>query len=296
MAKKVQIQLLDEQTGAVIDDANPVTTADLVSFDDGQTFQQKYDAGLLKGQKGDTGAKGATGEGFSIFKTYASVSTMNADAANVAQGKFVLIASDVEDEDNAKLYVKDASGFTYLTDLSGAQGIKGEKGETGAAAGFGTPTASVDANVGTPSVSVTATGTNTSKIFNFVFKNLKGAKGDQGLKGETGAKGATGAAGADGATWLTGTVVPTSAQGENGDWYLNTANYDIYQKASGAWSKKGNIKGATGAKGDQGVPGATGATGAKGDKGDKGDPGDGIKVGTSTSSAVQRRIFFKVIG
>ena len=73
MAKKVQIQLIDEQTGAVIDDANPVTTADLVSFDDGQTFQQKYDAGLLKGQKGDTGAKGDTGEGFSIFKTYASV-------------------------------------------------------------------------------------------------------------------------------------------------------------------------------------------------------------------------------
>lgn len=61
MAKKVQIQLLDEQTGAVIDDANPVTTADLVSFDDGQTFQQKYDAGLLKGQKGDTGAKGDQG-------------------------------------------------------------------------------------------------------------------------------------------------------------------------------------------------------------------------------------------
>ena len=244
MAKKVQIQLLDEQTGEVVDDANPVTTADLVSFDDGQTFQGKYDAGLLKGQKGDTGAKGDPGEGFSIFKTYASVAAMNADAANVAQGKFVLIASDVENEDNAKLYVKGASGFTFLTDLSGAQGIKGEKG-------------------------------------------------DQGLKGDTGAtgaKGATGAAGADGATWLTGTAAPTSAQGKNGDWYLNTANYDIYQKVSGAWSKKGNIKGA---QGIQGIPGATGATGAKGDKG---DPGDGIKVGTSTTTAVQRKIFFKVIG
>ena len=62
MAKKVQIQLLDEQTGEVIDDANPVTTADLVSFNDGQTFQGKYDAGLLKGQKGDTGAKGDPGD------------------------------------------------------------------------------------------------------------------------------------------------------------------------------------------------------------------------------------------
>ena len=88
-------------------------------------------SGNIKGTKGDKGEKGETGEGFSVYKTYASVSAMNADKANVAQGKFVLIASDVEDEDNAKLYVKGASDFTFLTDLSGAQGIKGEKGEKG---------------------------------------------------------------------------------------------------------------------------------------------------------------------
>ena len=281
MSVKVQIQLLDEVTGEIISDANPVTIAELVKFADGETFQEKLDTGKLKGQKGDTGAKCDTGEGFSIFKTYASVAAMNADAANVAQGKFVLIASDVENEDNAKLYVKGASGFTFLTDLSGAQGIKGE---TGAAAGFGTPTASVDANVGTPSVTVTSSGTNTSKVFNFSFKNLKGAKGD------------TGATGADGTTWLTGTATPTPAQGKDGDWYLNTANCDIYQKASGAWSKKGNIKGAQGIQGIQGVKGDTGKQGIQGIQGEKGDPGDTVKVGTSTSTAVQRKLFFKVIG
>lgn len=75
------------------------------------------------------GVKGDTGEGFSIFKTYASVALMNADAANVAEGKFVLIASTVEDDDNAKLYVKSASNtFTYLTDMSGATWLKGEPG------------------------------------------------------------------------------------------------------------------------------------------------------------------------
>mgnify|MGYP006910470519 CR=1 FL=1 len=37
----------------------------------------------------------------------------------------------------------------------------------------------------------------------------------------------------------------------------------IYQKASGTWSKKGNIKGATGEKGDPGSAGAKGDTGAK---------------------------------
>jgi hypothetical protein len=46
---------------------------------------------------------------------------MNADAANVAEGKFVLIASDTEDVDNSKLYVKNSNGgFTFLTDMSGA--------------------------------------------------------------------------------------------------------------------------------------------------------------------------------
>ena len=51
------------------------------------------------------------------------------------------------------------------------------KGDTGSAAGFGTPTATVDANVGTPSVTVTASGSNTSKVFSFAFKNLKGEPG-----------------------------------------------------------------------------------------------------------------------
>lgn len=77
-------------------------------------------------------------------------------------------------------------------------GPAGANGTDGAAAGFGTPTATVDANTGTPSVTVTASGPNTAKVFAFAFKNLKGAKGDTGAKGETGATGAKGATGAQG--------------------------------------------------------------------------------------------------
>ena len=69
------------------------------------------------------------------------------------------------------------------------QGEQGPKGETGAAAGFGTPTATVDANVGTPSVKVTASGGNTAKVFAFEFKNLKGVQGERGPQGEVGPQG-----------------------------------------------------------------------------------------------------------
>ena len=75
-------------------------------------------------------------------------------------------------------------------------GPEGPAGPTGAAAGFGTPTATVDANVGTPAVEITSTGDDTAKVFAFAFSNLKGEPGAAGAKGEPGATGATGATGA----------------------------------------------------------------------------------------------------
>lgn len=59
----------------------------------------------------------------------------------------------------------------------GADGAKGVDGIPGAAAGFGTPTATVDEGVGTPGVTVTATGPDTAKVFDFRFVNLKGEPG-----------------------------------------------------------------------------------------------------------------------
>lgn len=66
-------------------------------------------------------------EGFSIFRTYPSIAAMNADKANVPEGKFVLInTGSVEDPDTARLYVKGASDFNYLVDMSGAIGFTGK--------------------------------------------------------------------------------------------------------------------------------------------------------------------------
>ena len=145
----------------------------------------KGDAGS-QGPQGDPGPKGDPGEPFQIRKIYSSVDEMEADYNNpdIEEGDFVLInTDDISDPDNAKLYVKGPTGWQFVTDLSGAQGIQGPQGDTGAPAGFGNITATVDSTTGTPQVSVQADGPNTAKNISFSFTGLKGEKGDPGEAG-----------------------------------------------------------------------------------------------------------------
>ena len=79
--------------------------------------------------------------------------------------------------DNDHWYVWDAEEGEFVDTGVAATG---SKGDPGAAAGFGTPQASVDGNTGTPSVEISSSGPNTGKVFSFQFHNLKGAKGDPG--------------------------------------------------------------------------------------------------------------------
>ena len=200
---KVRVQLLNEQTGEVIKEVDVLTSADAVTFDDGLTFQEKLNNGSLRGPqgaqgiqgpkgetgaqgiqgpKGETGAQGIQGpqgEAFAIAKVYASVSAMNAGYSSdgIAVGKFVMITtSDVNNDDNAKLYVKGSSSYTFVTDLSGARGIQGPQGIQG-------------------------------------IQGPKGDPGTQGPKGETGAQGIQGPKGDPGdnvrvgSSYATGTTV-----------------------------------------------------------------------------------------
>lgn len=59
----------------------------------------------------------------SITKSYPSVVNMEADLSNMREGDLVIIASNVGDEDNSKLYVHAGSAWKYLSDLSGLEGI-----------------------------------------------------------------------------------------------------------------------------------------------------------------------------
>lgn len=118
------------------------------------------------------------GEPFAVYRTFPDIPAMNADTS-VPEGKFVVIASDVSDDDNAKLFVRTADGYSFITDLSGAQGIKGETGATP----YISASATVDANTGTPAVDVRRGGTAESPSFTFEFRNLKGDKGETDVSG-----------------------------------------------------------------------------------------------------------------
>lgn len=195
---------------------------------------------------------------------------------------------------------------------TGPQGPTGPKGDTGDAAGFGTPTVTVDNTTGTPAATVNATGPNTAKVFAFNFTGLKGEQGIQGPKGDTGdtgpqgPQGKTGPQGPQGEKGDTGTgldilgtygtleLLQTSVQdAQQGDMYNvgTIAPYTIYMWDNGEWKSQGKLQGPSGEDGGyytpsvdssgnlswtaskEGMPQVQGAN-IMGPQGPKGDTGD----------------------
>lgn len=135
------------------------------------------------------------------------------------------------DKTNGNFYGPKSAGAWPSPALSivGPQGNQGVKGDTGATGAKGDTGATGDI----------------------------GPQGSQGPKGDIGN---TGAAGPTGSSFLSGSGVPASGLGANGDTYLNITTGDVYgPKTAGAW---GSIVGSL--KGVQGIQGNTGATGTRG--------------------------------
>ena len=108
--------------------------------------------------------------------------------------------------------------ITGATGAQGATGARGVTGKDGVAAGFDTPATVVNvlSENATPTVGVSASGTDTNKKFTFTFGFPKGLRGITGAQGNTGPTGAQGADGPRGATGARGSQGPQGARGVQG--------------------------------------------------------------------------------
>jgi Collagen triple helix repeat (20 copies) len=119
MTSIIQIQMLDEKTGKVIEDVIPLTEAKAVKLENGQTLETYLNNLVLqhgaKGDKGDTGATGPQG----------SVGQKGADGVTPsigANGNWFLGSQDTG---------KPSRGANGATGVQGPAGPAGAKGDTG---------------------------------------------------------------------------------------------------------------------------------------------------------------------
>lgn len=148
-----------------------------------------------------------------------------------------------------------STGVTGSTGATGPTGPTGPTGSTGSAGTNGVDGLTVRNGSGTPSSGLGVNGdfyidTTAHAIYGPKTAGAWGSStslvGPTGSTGATGSTGSTGATGAAGAVWYEGAGAPSTTH-NNGDFYLNGTNGDVYEQTSGSWgSPIANIKGPAG--------------------------------------------------
>ncbi len=247
-ALKVRVQLYDKD-GNLLGDADVQTSADLVFFNDGESFQDKLDKGKLRGMRGEPGPQGPIGPtGEQGLQGPPGVEGPRGPAGPVgpagnggSQGRrgslwfsgiditgfaeSVVIFPDLSfDYDAGDIYLntdtgavykccesEEGTGWVYAGIIRGPKGDKGEKGDRGDQGPQG-----VKGDTG-------ATGP----------QGAQGPKGDTGARGATGATGATGPQGPQGPKGNTGATGPQGPKGDSikvGSSYTTATERNIYFK------------------------------------------------------------------
>lgn len=96
----------------------------------GETGQQGMQG--FQGVQGIQGPPGERGSPFNIYRTFRTKGELEADT-DVPEGRMAVVASSNPntDENNGRLYVRTATGWDFLLDLSGVTGIQGPEGPPG---------------------------------------------------------------------------------------------------------------------------------------------------------------------